>query len=754
MHSKTLALSFLTFLLSLPVLAQEPITLTKINLPIVLDGYANEPAWEEVPYFDAVQYEPIFKGEMSELTKFKVAYDNSYIYVLGELYTDDPSSITTNSLARDQYSSDDVFAIIIDGFNDNQNASWFFTNPDGVRFDFAISNDANSAGGRNPINSSWNTFWDVETAKSDEGWFVEMKIPFSSIGVQINENNETEMGIIVYRWITSKNERHIFPAIPPNWNLGNAKPSQAQDVLLSGVKSTNPVYFTPYGLMGINRLSSLNSDSSAYTTDRDGQAEIGFDVKYNITNNLTLDLTVNTDFAQVEADDQQLNLSRFSVFFPEKRQFFQQRSGLFEYSFGRDRVFYSRRIGLDGDGNPVRILGGGRVTGRIGSMDIGVINMQTADTDNQPSENFGVIRLQQQVINQNSYVGGIFTSRVGADGSSNLVYGIDGVVNTFGDHIIEIRTAQSIDDELSSSDRYDIGETSAIRLGARNQTTNGVLYELMYSRFGDNYDPKLGFVRVGGIVQKFGRIGYGWIANEESIFQRHSLRIFYYGRFYNEGHELLNFEESLQDRSINMDWNSRFKQLGNFSLQYSFGKENIPLGEDFDLLGQILVPAGDYDDTRLRLRYRFSESWKVGGGINTSIGEIYGGNIKELSIDPRFFLSSKLEIGGSYRLTHLTFSPITGRTKNEYTSHLGQMRGQYSFNKKAQISTFIQYSNTSERVGANIRFRYNFSEGRDLWLVVNEIVSTVTTPVEVGLPNQPKILSGSLLIKYNHTFSF
>lgn len=752
MFNKFSVVIFISLVFSSSATSQDRIELTKINLPIVLDGNANEPAWDAVPYYEPVQYEPVFMGAMNEITKFKIAYDENFVYVSGELFTKDPNSITTNSLARDKYSSDDVFAIIIDGFNDNQNASWFFTNPDGVRFDFAVSNDANGGGGS--INPSWNTFWDVETVRTEEGWFAEMRIPFSSIGVQIDENNQTEMGIIVYRWITTKNERHIFPAIPPNWNLANAKPSQAQDVVLNGVKSKNPIYITPYGLAGVNRLNTLKSDSLAYFFDDEVTTEVGFDLKYNVTDNLTLDLTVNTDFAQVEADDQQLNLSRFSLFFPEKRQFFQQRSGLFDYSFGRDRVFYSRRIGLDGDGNPVRILGGGRVTGRVGNMDVGVINMQTSDSDNLSSENFGVIRLRQQALNQNTYFGGIFTSRIGAGGSSNFVYGLDGEVNTFGDHFIEFRTAQSIDNDINRSSRTDIDSTSALRFAIRNQTNTGFLYDVTYTRLGDNYSPELGFVRIGGIAQKFARIGYGWISKEESIFQRHQLRAFYFGRFFNSGHELFSFNKGLQDRSINIDWDGRFKQYGRINFRISLGKENIPIGDDFNVLGRIYIPDGTYEETSFRLNYNFSEAWKVGGGIETSMGDFLDGKISELNLNPRFFLSRKLEIGGSYRITHLTFPDRAGRTITDYTSHLGQLKGQYSFNKKAQVSTFIQYSNVSKLAGANIRFRYNFSEGRDLWLVINEIRNTVNDPLENGLPQLPNIQSGSILIKYNHTFIF
>lgn len=761
--NKPIALSVLLFFLVNPLFAQEKVKLTKVSSPIVLDGVADEPAWESVPYLNPVQYEPVFRGEMNEVTRFKVAYDENYVYVSGELYTKDPNSIVTNSLVRDQYSSDDVFAVIIDGFNDNQNASWFFTNPDGVRFDFAVSNDADFSGGRNAINDSWNTFWDVETTKSEEGWFAEIRVPFSSIGVQVDESGETEMGIIVYRWITSINERHIYPEIPPNWGLGNAKPSQAQDVELTGVNSKNPIYFTPYGLTGVARQNELAIDSSSYGYEDDITRELGFDIKYNLTSNLTVDLTVNTDFAQVEADDQQLNLSRFSLFFPEKRQFFQQRAGLFDFSFGRDRVFYSRRIGLDDDGNPVRILGGGRVTGRVGNLDIGVINLQTAKTSSIASENFGVIRLKQQILNERSFLGGIVTSRVNADGHTNFVFGLDTELDLGKETFFEARGAFSEDDDLEASADNSLEELSTYRLSVRRSTNTGINYQATFTRIGDNYDPELGFVRLGGISQKFARIGYGWFASEESIIQRNSVRLAYFGRFFNQDHSLFNFEDGLESRFTSIRWQTNFKQIGSFGIEVSNDKENLPVGDDFDLLGKIPIVANSYSTEALELNYQFSEAWKIAGGLDATIGTFYDGVLQEFSINPRFFASRKLEIGGSYRITHLDFpssaeqKTSTGdvtvnRTLTEFTSHLGQFRAQYAFNKKATLSTFVQYSNVAELAGANLRFRYNFSEGRDFWIVLNETVNTETT--QSTLPNLPFMQSGSILIKYNHTFAF
>jgi len=372
-----------------PAAAQTPMTLPRIEGPITLDGRSTEPAWQEIEPLPMTMYQPTYEGGVRERTEVRVAYDDEYLYVLGRLYDSHPEDIRANSLHRDRYSGDDTFAIILDTFNDNENALWFFTTPTGVRFDMAVSNDAEGGLG-GTVNSNWDTFWSAEARQTDEGWFAEMRIPLSSLGFQ-SEGERVTMGMTTYRYIARRNERYIFPAIPPDWSLGFAKPSQAQDVVLNGVESRRPVYFTPYVLGGVEQEARLAEDETTYRQHRDLTRELGGDLKYNLTNNLTLDLTANTDFAQVEADPQRVNLTRFSLFFPEKRRFFQERASTFAFNTGgNDRLFNSRRIGLV-EGEPVRIWGGARLVGRVGNWDVGVLNMQTAEDEalDVPSENFG-----------------------------------------------------------------------------------------------------------------------------------------------------------------------------------------------------------------------------------------------------------------------------------------------------------------------------------------------------------------------------
>ena len=341
----------------------EPLRLTRLTGPIELDGKVNEPAWEAIPPLPLTLFTPTFGAPLTERTEIRVGYDDRFVYVGGRMFDSEARKVRTNTLYRDRYSGDDLIAIVLDTWNDRQTASWFTVNPAGTRIDRAVSNDAEFGSG-DPMNDNWNTFWDVATTRSDSGWFAEMRIPFSSLGFQDTEGRVT-MGLIVYRFIARKNERQLFPAIPPNWDLAFAKPSQARRVVLEGVYARRPMYLTPYVLGGSTWRSELDPAGERYLRPADRTAEAGVDLRYSPTSNLSLDLTVNTDFAQVEADDQQVNLTRFSLFFPEKRQFFQERASTFEFSTGgfTDRLFHSRRIGLD-QGVIVPILGGARAVGK------------------------------------------------------------------------------------------------------------------------------------------------------------------------------------------------------------------------------------------------------------------------------------------------------------------------------------------------------------------------------------------------------
>jgi hypothetical protein len=397
-----------------------PLVLPRLGGPITLDGFSDEPAWEAIEPLILTMHLPIFEGAMTERTEIRVAYDNDYLYLAGRMYDSDPEGIQAVDIVRDGANfQNDWFGLFLDSFNDNENTLAFFTNPVGMRTDFSLSNDVQNI--QRDFSKSWSTFWDAAIQRNDQGWFAELRIPFSSLRFQ-DENGEVIMGLTVSRSIARKGESHVFPAIPPNWGRYSTwKASQAQRVRFTGVYSRSPLYITPYALGGLNQAVALNQAGSEYDVTNTPARDLGLDIKYGLTSNMTLDLTVNTDFAQVEADDQEINLTRFSLFFPEKRLFFQERASTFEFGLGGySRLFHSRRIGIH-EGNQVPIYGGARLVGRVGDWDVGAIDMQMAPLKDEngkdqllPSENLGVARLRRQVLNPYSYVGGMATSRKAA----------------------------------------------------------------------------------------------------------------------------------------------------------------------------------------------------------------------------------------------------------------------------------------------------------------------------------------------------
>ena len=456
MQLKKILFFGILLLLAPLVFSQERITIPRIHGDVKFDGIIDDACWQDIEPLTMVMHTPDFGNKPSEKSEIMICYDNSYLYVGARLYDSNPSSMLVSSKKRDESEvSSEELMLIFDSFNDKENALGFSTTPTGLRSDFTISKDAMGmpgGPGEGPFNMSWNTFWDVKTSRNEKGWFAEMRIPFSSMRFQDN-SGKIVMGFICVRRIAHKNEVDVFPSIPPNWGPSSAfRPSKAQEIEFDGLKSKKPFYIAPYVIGGYQMDNVLNESSTSYVLDKNPKLNAGIDVKYGLTNNLTMDVTINTDFAQVEADNEQINLTRFSLFFPEKRTFFQERSSVFTFDFEPgSSMFYSRRIGLH-EGEQVPIYGGGRITGMIGKWDIGFLDMQTQAINQSEgsanalaSENFGILRLRRQVINENSYVGGIVTNRLGSDGTYNTAYGMDGIFKISDNDYLNVKWAQVMD---------------------------------------------------------------------------------------------------------------------------------------------------------------------------------------------------------------------------------------------------------------------------------------------------------------------
>ncbi len=721
-----------------PSSTSEPLEIPRLSGPIQVDGVIDEPAWEAVPALPLTMFSPTFGGEMTEHSEVRVAHDGEYLYVSGRLYDSDPDGIQTNTFYRNQYSGDDVIAVVLDSFNDHETAVWFITNPAGARSDRTVSNDAVFSGGM-PMNTDWNAHWDVATTQTDEGWFAEFRIPFSSFGFQARDG-EVTMGLIVYRFIARKNERQIFPAIDPAWGgLAFAKPSQARRIRLEGVRQETPVYVTPYTLFGAGRTPELVGpvgQPTGWEVASDRMAEVGLDLKVSPVPNLSLDLTLNTDFAQVEADVQQINLTRFPLFFPEKRQFFQERSSTFQFNAGggMNRLFHSRRIGLEG-GEPVRIYGGGRAVGRLGGADFGLLSMQTAGGPEGSPENLSVARLSQQVFNPYSSVGAMVTSRLGSEGRDNIAYGLDGQVRLFGDEWVSVKWARSYDERIDEGSELDGGVIQGRWERIRDE---GLSYSADAIRVGTDYNPGLGFQNRRGFNYLGGRVQYKRFQGADSPF-RSTAWTADAGRF------ARSLDGTTESGSMASEGNMEFK--GGTTVRLRAERRFEDVRNPFQVAGLPIEP-GEFTFHSGEFRLQMARSRPLRGNLTAGAGQFYDGGRWSVNVSPTWNPSKYLELSGGLEVNRLGFSDRDAAV----TAGLAQFNTQFALNTSLSLSVFAQYSNVADLTTLNARFRYHFREGTDLWVVLNEGVHMDREAFDGPLP--PRSAGRNLMIKYTHTLIF
>ena len=702
---------------------------------IVLNGRMDEPAWQAIEPLPTTMHLPTFGAPPSERTEFRLAYDAEYLYFSCQAYDSDVDGIRMYSFERDERSfRSDFCSIYIDTLNDEENALQFKTSPAGNRTDSHRSND-----GEGSSNGSWDAFWDVAVFRDERGWYVEMRIPFSSVLFQAIDGRVV-MGVSMLRNISRKNERHVHPAISPD--LGNsafAKPSQMRKIILEGVEQQGkPVYVTPYTLAGGGHSQALNPLGTGYerTTDRVGEA--GLDVRYGLTSNLTLQVTANTDFAQVEADDQQVNLTRFSLFFPEKRRFFQERASLFEYSLGgQDRLFHSRTVGLS-DGTPVRIYGGGRVVGRMGEWDVGVMNLQTAKSETLPSENLGVARLRRRVLNANSYVGGILTSRLGSGGRRNIVYGADAIFRIAGNDYLVLNWAQSFDEQEPSPGSVGPLDRGIVRLNWERRGSDGLTYALDLARTGELFDPGMGFLRRSDFTKGQASLGYGWRPGLVGRLFTYALQ--FDGTLFRRNDNGNIETAEIESRVILETWG---RHGLNLSVPYRY--ENLE--SSFPLPEGNSVPAGIYRFAAARLRYRAPPGNRFRANVVVEAGRFFDGRQASVSFGPAWDPSAHLNLSANYRFDYVEFP----RRDQSFTASLVRLRTQVMLSTKTSAVWFVQYSNTDRAIIANLRFRYNPSEGNDLYIVWNEGLVTDRNSFD---PVRPLSDERTILLKYSRTFQF
>ena len=706
-----------------------PVGIQRMNGTIVLDGRIDEAAWEENIPMPWQVYDPSYGAPSTQKTELRVAYDDSYIYFSCRCFDTEPDKISATTYKRDAWDANyDQVALMLDSFNDKENTLMFIVSAAGVRIDLTVTNDAQ---GENPFNIPWNTFWDAETSIGVHGWDAEVRIPLSSIRFN-SDGDITKMGLATYRYIARANEMHVYPERRRNWGFFSFfKPSVAQEVVFEKIQPHKAVYITPYALAGTSKSNELNDAETAYEEDSGPTLNVGLDMKVGLTSNLTLDLTANTDFAQVEADDQQVNLTRFSLFFPEQRLFFQERSTNFELNFGLvNRLFYTRQIGINDD-EMVPLLAGAKIVGRIGRWDVGALNMQSGREHGLPSENFGVLRLRRQVLNTNSFAGAIVTTRIDEDGGQNIGLGTDGIFRLKGQDYLSLAAVHTFDEEVDSG-----LDATRLRAHLRRESTEGLRYSLEYNRAGVDYRPDMGFEQREDYSEYKVDGGWGRLGKEGERLKRVE-GIAYADMFFS------NSSQNLQTRELTTKWT--LQSWTDFSVELRASRWTESLDEPFELSDniEIQVDRYTYNEAQIQVNTWETRAWNTRNFV--VLGKFFDGNRFTFNTTPKWNVSKVLELGGTYQYDHIVFDSrdVT------FDAHTLRVKVGLTFNRAFSVSSFVQYSSDADFALGNFRLRFNPKEGNDFYLVYNEGIHTdrfAKTPVA------PRLGGRTLLLKYSYTF--
>lgn len=655
---------------------------TRVDQAPDIDGILDEPFWETLPVIsDFVQREPVDGAPASERTEVRIAYDEGHLYFGFILYDSEPELLRRSILHREgRIDQDDHIWIGLDTYNDDRNGYIFELNSFGTQGDALFNDESMTLDDWN-----WEGVYASEARVTDEGWTLEVAIPFTTI--RFSDAFAPEMGIAIRRAIRRKNEEVFWPHIPQEYRSGFMTVSQYATLTgLQDLRRGRYMEVKPFAIAGVQRNAG---------EPRDVLDDIGVDFKYALTSNLALDLTYNTDFAQVEADNVQINLTRFSLFFPEKREFFLERAGLFSFGKGRDtEVFFSRRIGRTND-----IIGGGRLTGQVGPLSIGVLSLQTDDLGDgasvlAPGANNSVLRLRADVMPRTT-LGGIFTSLQNGDGH-NRVVGADTQVRFWN--------SSSVDAWVAHVRDSDDGGSTAGAIEVRLQPERWYSLTGNFQSVEEDFDPALGFVRRRDMVKYGGTVAYT-PRFEGSTWARSLVAAFVVDR--------VDGQDGEQQSSSQLSHNMLTFQTGDF-VSLNLRRRFERLAEASSIQGRALAP-GDYDFFAVDGSFRTNQSRTLSGSANLSVGDFWNGD--------------RTSFGGSLTWKTGPFLTLTGST-NRNVVRLPVVDGEFSttvvsldvlgaVSRNLFANALVQWDDVSKVLQANVRIDWIHTPGSDLFLVLD-----------------------------------
>ncbi len=661
----------------------------KVSQPPVVDGnVADDPAWRSaVPITEFWQTSPDAGRPASEPTEVRIVYTDSALYFGVVLLDRAAEGLTVSDSRRDSpLDESDSFRILLDTYRDRQNGFVFATNPAALEYDGQVSNEGGNggaggagagrqqAGSGGGFNLNWDGSWTVRTAFTDAGWTAEFEIPFRTLRY---EAGERDWGLNFQRTIRRRKEIAYWSPLPIQFDL--MRVSMAGSLAGLDPPAQRNLKLIPYALTEARRRGTEGPDT-------DLLGDVGVDAKYSLTPSLTLDATLNTDFAQVEVDEQQVNLDRFNLFFPEKRPFFLENAGLFAVgSPGEAELFFSRRIGIADSGEAIPILGGARLSGRAGPVNIGVLNMQTDDGDVVAANNFTVGRVRRDFRGR-SNLGAMFVQRQATGAGAgrdnyNRAFAADGRWGVGRTGLVSGFAARTQTPGLS-------GGQHAFQLGARNETQPLTL-ALTYTETGTNFRPEVGFLsRTGGFRKIEGNMFSRLRPRALSKFQEirpHST----YRAFWNH--------DGFQETGYwHIDSHWELKNGHEFHTGMNITREGVL--RQFDIYPGVPVRPGTYDHAEAQLVFQSNQGLPVYGRMQVVRGGFFGGD--RLSLSPQL----RLRLGETFN-TELTWErndvDLSG---GSVVTNLARARVSYSFSPRVFVQSLVQYNDRANSWSTNFRF--------------------------------------------------
>jgi len=700
----------------------------RIAEPIVVDGLLDDPVYEQVAAIDGfVQQLPDEGAPPTEPTEIWILFDDDNIYLSARCWDSQPDRMVADEMTRDARAiwRNELLSVIFDTFHDGRNGMNFSTNPLGGLMDNLVTDES-------AVNLDWNTVWDAQTSFFEQGWMVEMMIPFKSLRFKAGGGEQT-WGINVSRRVQWKNESSFLSPVPASLGYRGMLQVSAAATLV-GIEPPTTIRNLEIKPSAISGAFTNKTVTPIRSNDLTG--EVGIDVKYGLTRSLIADFTVNTDFAQVEADEQQVNLTRFSLFFPEKREFFLEGQGIF--SFGDTGavnwggppsdtpvVFFSRRIGLEG-GNEVPIRAGGRVTGRSGPYSIGLLNIQTGDSAaaDSLSTNFSVVRVKRDMLRRSNF-GVIYTRRSRLENGLgiNQVYGAD----------LNLRFYENINftNYYAQTDTPGLAESNASYRSKFDYT--GDLYGITAEHLtvGKNFNPEIGFVRRDNFRRNFAQFRFSprprsipWLR-----------RMIYQGSF----DYITDMTGILETRESKLRLEMELENSDKWYLQYTDSFEGLP--EEFKLTSDVILPVGGYKFGHIRTEYDFGAQRRVSGRLFYTRGTFYGGTRSDVGYQGRAVFTPQFAIEPRVSVSDVDLP------QGSFTTTLLGTRASFTVSPRMFLAALIQFNSSNKAVDTNIRFRWEYEPGSDLFIVYSDGRDT-------GLEGFPQLENRSFVVKFTRLFRF